>query len=126
GRPRRGPAGGAPAGLRRRGAGALPRPPDAAGHRRPARAAVARGAGRVIARYSRPEMAAIWTEEAKLGRWLRVELAVCRGWAARGVIPAEDLAAIEGRAGFSVERTQELERVLDHDVVAFLTDVAER
>jgi adenylosuccinate lyase len=71
-------------------------------------------------------MAALWTEEAKLGRWLEVELAVCRAWAARGVIPAGDLAAIEERAGFSVERTQELERATNHDVVAFLTDVAER
>ena len=80
----------------------------------------------MIARYSRPRMAAIWTEEAKLGRWLEVELAVCRGWAARGVIPADDLATIEMRAGFSVERTRELERTTNHDVVAFLTDVNER
>ena len=80
----------------------------------------------MIARYSRPAMAALWTEEAKLGRWLEVELAVCRAWAARGVIPAADLGAIEARAGFSVERTQELERTTNHDVVAFLTDVAER
>jgi adenylosuccinate lyase len=71
-------------------------------------------------------MVAIWTEEAKLDRWLEVELAVCRAWAARGVIPPGDLADIEGRAGFTVERTQELERTTDHDVVAFLTDVAER
>jgi adenylosuccinate lyase len=71
-------------------------------------------------------MAALWTEEAKLARWLEVELAVCRAWARRGVIPAEDLAAIEAGAGFSVERTQELERTTNHDVVAFLTDVAER
>ncbi len=80
----------------------------------------------MIARYSRPAMTAIWTEEAKLDRWLEVELAVCRAWAARGVIPPEDMADIEGRAGFTVERTQELERTTDHDVVAFLTDVAER
>ena len=80
----------------------------------------------MIPRYSRAAMAALWTEEAKLGRWLEVELAVCRAWAARGVIPAEDLAAIEAGAGFSVERTQELERVTNHDVVAFLTDVNER
>ena len=80
----------------------------------------------MIARYSRPEMAALWTEEAKLGRWLEVELAVCRAWARRGVIPPEDLAAIEARAGFSVERTREIERVTEHDVIAFLTDVAER
>ena len=80
----------------------------------------------MIPRYSRPAMAALWTEEAKLGRWLEVELEVCRAWAERGVIPADDLAAIEAAAGFSVERTQELERTTNHDVVAFLTDVAER
>jgi adenylosuccinate lyase len=80
----------------------------------------------VIPRYSRPRMAALWTEEAKLGRWLEVELAVCRAWSARGVIPAEDLAEIEAKAGFSVERTLELEKVTNHDVVAFLTDVNER
>ncbi|HJZ62318.1 MAG TPA: adenylosuccinate lyase [Miltoncostaeaceae bacterium] len=79
----------------------------------------------MIERYSRPGMVALWTEEAKLGRWLRVELAVCRAWAGRGVIPPEDLAAIEARAAFSVERTREIERTTNHDVVAFLTDVAE-
>ena len=80
----------------------------------------------MIERYSRPRMAAVWTEEAKLARWLRVELAVSAAWARRGVIPAEDLAAIEARAAFSVERTREIERTTNHDVVAFLTDVAER
>jgi adenylosuccinate lyase len=80
----------------------------------------------VIERYSRPRMAAVWTEEAKLARWLRVELAVSAAWARRGVIPAGDLAAIEARADFSVERTREIERTTNHDVVAFLTDVAER
>ena len=80
----------------------------------------------MIPRYSRAAMAALWTEEAKLARWLEVELAVCRAWAAEGVIPPEDLAAIEAGAGFSVERTLELEKVTNHDVVAFLTDVNER
>jgi len=70
-------------------------------------------------------MNALWTEEAKLARWLEVELAVCRAWAEAGVIPAADLAEIEAKAGFSVERTQELERTTNHDVVAFLTDVNE-
>jgi adenylosuccinate lyase len=70
-------------------------------------------------------MAGIWTEDAKLGRWLRVELAVCRAWARRGVVPAEDLAEIESKATFSLERTLEIERTTNHDVVAFLTDVAE-
>lgn len=79
----------------------------------------------MIARYSRPAMAAVWTEEAKLGRWLEVEIAVCRAWNRRGVVPDADLAQIEERAGFSVERTLEIEKTTNHDVVAFLTDVAE-
>ena len=79
----------------------------------------------MIPRYSRPEMAAIWTDEAKLQRWLDVELAVCRAWARRGVIPTEDLAEIEGKAAFSVERTLEIEKTTNHDVVAFLTNVNE-
>jgi len=79
----------------------------------------------MIPRYSRPEMAAIWTDEAKLQRWLDVELAVCRAWARRGVIPPGDLAEIEAKAAFSVERTLEIERTTNHDVVAFLTNVNE-
>ena len=79
----------------------------------------------MITRYSRPEMAAIWTEEAKLQRWLDVELAVCRAWSRAGVVPADDLAEIEANAAFSVERTLEIEKTTNHDVVAFLTDVAE-
>ena len=79
----------------------------------------------MITRYSRPEMAAIWTEEAKLQRWLDVELAVCRAWSRAGVVPADDLAQIEAKAAFSVERTLEIEKTTNHDVVAFLTDVAE-
>jgi adenylosuccinate lyase len=70
-------------------------------------------------------MAAIWTDEAKLQRWLDVELAVCRAWARRGVIPPEDLAEIESKAAFSVERTLEIEKTTNHDVVAFLTNVNE-
>ena len=79
----------------------------------------------MIGRYSRPEMATLWTDEARLSRWLKVEIAVCRAWAARGVIPAEDLATIEAKAAFTVERSREIERTTNHDVVAFLTDVAE-
>jgi adenylosuccinate lyase len=79
----------------------------------------------MIPRYSRPEMSAVWAEESKLGRWLEVEIAVCRAWNRRGVVPDADLAQIEGRAGFSLERTLEIERTTNHDVVAFLTDVAE-
>ena len=79
----------------------------------------------MIPRYSRPDMASIWTDDAKLQRWLDVELAVCRAWCRRGVIPADDLAQIEAKAAFSVERTLEIEKTTNHDVVAFLTNVNE-
>ncbi len=79
----------------------------------------------MIPRYSRPEMASIWTDDAKLQRWLDVEMAVCRAWAARGVIPVEDLHEIETKAAFTVERTLEIEKTTNHDVVAFLTNVNE-
>ena len=79
----------------------------------------------MIPRYSRPDMDALWSEDAKLGRWLEVELAVCRAWNRRGVIPDDDLHEIESKAGFTLERTLEIEKTTNHDVVAFLTDVAE-
>lgn len=79
----------------------------------------------MIERYARPEMAGLWTEHAKLQRWLDVELAVCRAWARRGVVPQDDLRQIEEKAAFTVERTQEIERTTNHDVVAFLTNVNE-
>ena len=79
----------------------------------------------MIDRYSRPEMAALWSDQAKLQRWLDVELAVCRAWSRRGVIPADDLRQIEERAAFSVERSLEIEKTTNHDVVAFLTNVNE-
>ena len=52
----------------------------------------------MIARYSRPEMSRIWSEEGKLARWLDVELAALDGWAEVGAIPADDVAAIRARA----------------------------
>ena len=52
----------------------------------------------MIARYTRPEMGALWSEDAKYARWLRVELAVCEAWARRGVVPADALDRIRQRA----------------------------
>ena len=52
----------------------------------------------MIARYSRPEMAAVWSEERKLARWLEVELAALDGWAEVGAVPHEDVVAIRERA----------------------------
>jgi adenylosuccinate lyase len=77
----------------------------------------------VIPRYTRPEMAALWGDEAKYARWLRVELAVCAAWARRGVIPAEAAARIRARARVDAARIAEIEARVRHDVIAFLTDL---
>jgi adenylosuccinate lyase len=81
----------------------------------------------VIARYSRPEMTGIWSEESKFARWFEVELAALDGWAELGSIPASDVAAIRAHAHPpSPERVSEIERVTDHDTAAFVDAVAEQ
>ena len=79
----------------------------------------------MIARYARPEMAAIWDDEARFRRWLQVELAVCDALAAAGEIPAEAARTIRSKARFDVARIREIEAGVQHDVIAFLTNVAE-
>jgi adenylosuccinate lyase len=79
----------------------------------------------MIERYTRPEMAAIWSEEHKLDTWLRVEILVCEGWARQGAIPEEAMAAIR-KASYDLERAQEIERETHHDVISFLRSVQER
>ncbi|HEY7132598.1 MAG TPA: adenylosuccinate lyase [Candidatus Limnocylindrales bacterium] len=79
----------------------------------------------MIRRYTLPEMGAIWTEKARFEAMLRVELAVSRAQAARGVVPADALAAIEARAAVDAERIAEIEKTTDHDVIAFVSQVAE-
>src|SRR5919201_1813731 len=80
----------------------------------------------VIARYSRPAMARIWSDESKFARWLDVELAALQGWADAGVVPAEAVAEI-GAAAVppSPQRVAEIERQTHHDVAAFVDAVAE-
>jgi adenylosuccinate lyase len=80
----------------------------------------------MLDRYARPAMKAIWTDEGRLSRWLQVELAVCEVQAERGLIPPDALAEIRARASFDAERVAEIEARVRHDVIAFLTDVAER
>ncbi len=70
-------------------------------------------------------MSKIWSEEAKYRNWLRVEIAACEAWAKLGRIPYEALENIKERAKFDVERINELEKVVKHDVIAFLTTVSE-
>ncbi len=79
----------------------------------------------MIERYSRKEIADIWTLENKFRIWLDIEIAACEAHAALGIIPAEDLAAIKEKAAFDVKRIEEIESQVHHDVIAFLTSVAE-
>ncbi len=79
----------------------------------------------MIRRYTLPEMGAIWTERARFEAMLRVELAVSRAQADRGIVPAEALATIEARATVDPDRIAEIEKTTDHDVIAFVSQVAE-
>ena len=79
----------------------------------------------MIARYTRPEMAALWSDEAKYRAWLRVELAATEALAARGLVPADDLGTIRAKAAFDISRIAAIEAEVKHDVIAFLTSVAE-
>jgi len=79
----------------------------------------------VIERYSRPEMRAIWSDDGRYRRWLAVEIAVCDVLALRGEIPRDAADTIRARAGFDAARIAEIEAEIRHDVIAFLTSVAE-
>jgi adenylosuccinate lyase len=79
----------------------------------------------VIPRYSRPEMAAIWTDEAKYRRWLDVEIAACEAWAELGQIPREAAEKIRRDAKFDVAKINEYLAITHHDVTAFLRSVAD-
>ncbi len=79
----------------------------------------------MIPRYTRPEMAAIWEPESKFGIWLEIETLAAEAMEQLGVIPEGVTAAVRERSGFDVDRIDEIEREVKHDVIAFLTNVAE-
>jgi len=79
----------------------------------------------MIERYSRPEMARLWRQDAKYDAWLKVELAVCEVYAKRGVIPADALGRIKAKARVDAARIDEIEARTRHDVIAFLTNLEE-
>jgi adenylosuccinate lyase len=79
----------------------------------------------MIERYSRPEMARLWSQDAKYDAWLKVELAVCEVYAKRGVIPADALGRIKAKARVDAARIDEIEARTRHDVIAFLTNLEE-
>jgi adenylosuccinate lyase len=78
----------------------------------------------MIPRYTRPEMARVWSDQNKLDSWLKVEIAVCEAWAERGVIPADAIEKIR-RASYDPERAAQYEREMHHDFNAFLRSVAD-
>ncbi len=79
----------------------------------------------MIERYTRPEMGKIWTDEFKIESWLKVEVLACEARASMGEIPQADLDEIKTKAKFDVKRVLEIEETTKHDVIAFLTNVAE-
>ncbi len=79
----------------------------------------------MIARYTRPQMGQIWTDQNKYQMWMEVEAAASEVLAEDGIVPAEAAKAIRERGRFSVERIQEIEAEVKHDVIAFTTAVAE-
>lgn len=79
----------------------------------------------MISRYTRPEMAAIWTDQNKFEAWLQVELYACEAWSELGIIPKEDVAVLWDKASFDVERILEIEQETRHDVIAFTRAVSE-
>lgn len=80
----------------------------------------------MIARYTRPQMGHIWSEENKYRMWLTVEIAASETLAEEGIVPAEAAQAIRERGDFDVARIQEIEAEVKHDVIAFTTAVAEK
>ncbi|HXM47475.1 MAG TPA: adenylosuccinate lyase [Pyrinomonadaceae bacterium] len=79
----------------------------------------------MIPRYTRPEMARIWSDENRFRTWLAVEVAATETLAAAGIVPKEAAKAIHARADFSVDRIFQIEAEVKHDVIAFTTAVAE-
>ena len=79
----------------------------------------------MISRYTRPEMANIWTEQNKFEAWLKVELYACEAWSELGIIPKEDVQVLWDKASFDVDRILEIEQETRHDVIAFTRAVSE-
>ena len=79
----------------------------------------------MISRYTRPEMGRIWSEDNRFRTWLTVEVAATETLAEAGLVPKDAAKAIRERAGFKLERIQEIEAEIRHDVIAFTTAVAE-
>ena len=80
----------------------------------------------MIERYETPEMKLIWSEQNRYRKWLEVELAVCEAWTEDGRIPVEAMSEIRRKADFDAARVAEIEATTHHDVIAFVSAVAEK
>ena len=80
----------------------------------------------MIARYTHPEMGRIWSDQRRFETWLQVEVAAAEAMAEAGMIPADAARDLAARGGFDIARIEEIEKVTQHDVIAFTTAVAER
>jgi adenylosuccinate lyase len=78
----------------------------------------------MIERYSRPAMAKLWSEAAKLDHWLEIEILACEGMAEFGIIPKDAAQVIRQKARYDIQAVQENEKRTKHDVIAFLEEVA--
>ena len=80
----------------------------------------------MIPRYSRQAMASVWSPENRFRKWLDIEILVCEALARKGVIPKKAFANIKAKAAFDVARIDKIEKIVKHDVIAFLTSVSEK
>src|SRR3982074_124292 len=78
----------------------------------------------MIPRYAHRRVSEVWAPRSKFDRWLRIEVLAAEAWGELGVIPAEDVEKIRG-AGYVLERIDEIEREVGHDVIAFITAMSE-
>ncbi len=79
----------------------------------------------MIERYTLPEMGKVWKDEFKFNTWLKIEILACEARSELGEIPKEDVEIIKKKAKFDVKKILEIEETTKHDVIAFLTNVAE-
>ena len=79
----------------------------------------------MIERYTLPQMGAVWEDEFKFKTWLKIEILACEARSEMGEIPKEDVEVIKKKANFDIKRILEIEETTRHDVIAFLTNVAE-
>ncbi|HSP88963.1 MAG TPA: adenylosuccinate lyase [Ignavibacteriaceae bacterium] len=79
----------------------------------------------MIQRYTLPQMGSVWEDEFKFNTWLRIEILACEARSEMGEIPKQDVEVIKSKAKFNIKRVLEIEETTKHDVIAFLTNVAE-